>query len=689
MPQESGKIRNVAVLGHRGSGKTSLVESLLFESRETNRLGTVVDGTTVTDHDEDEKRRSMSISATLAHCSWEGRRLNLIDTPGDPSFQGDALGALRVVEGAVFEISGVAGVEVSTDRLWRRADELGLPRIVHVNLLDRERADFDAALESLTRLSDWIVAVAMPMGQEHDYGGVIDLVHMRAYPDPGGQHEGDGVDIPAEYLDEAQRRHDELIEKVAESADELIEKYLEGEEITAEEMASALKAMVSRGTMFPVTCGAATRNSGTHALLDLIVEALPSPKRVGGVKATNAAGEESVLGLEDGIVAYVFKTIADPFAGKLSLFRVFSGTITSETHLLNQRTHGKERMGSLLEVQGKEHHHATQFAAGEIGAVGKLKDVTTGDLLVDVERDLQIAPVKLPSPVVSVAVEPSKKGEEDKLNQALRRLQEEDPTLGVHRDERTGEQLVEGLSQMHIEVTVERVKRRFGVDMITHPPRVPYLEAIRRQARGHGRHKKQTGGRGQFGDCHIEIKPLPGHEGYEFHDKIVGGVIPQSFRGAVDKGVQESMVKGEIAGFPVVGVGITLVDGSYHNVDSSEMAFKIAGSLAFREAYAKADPVMLEPVMAVEISVPDDSVGDITGDLNSRRGRLLGIEPRGSATTVRAEVPMAEMLTYSQTLTSVTGGRGDYAMSFLRYEEVPQHIAQKVAADAKKAAESH
>jgi elongation factor G len=689
MPQESGKIRNVAVLGHRGSGKTSLVESLLFESGETTRLGTVVDGTTVTDHDEDEKRRSMSISATLAHCTWEGRRINLIDTPGDPSFQGDALGVLRVVEGAIFEISGVAGVEVSTDRLWRRADELGLPRLIHVNLLDRERADFDAALASLTRLSDWVVAVAMPMGQEHDYGGVIDLVHMRAYPDAGGQREGDGIDIPPEYLEEAQRRHDELIEKVAESADELIEKYLEGEEITAGEMAAALKAMVSRGTMFPVTCGAATRNSGTHALLDLIVEALPSPKRAGGVKAANNAGEEQVLGLDDGVVAYVFKSIADPFAGKLSLFRVFSGTVTSETSLVNQRTHGKERMGSLLEVQGKDHQHATQFAAGEIGAVGKLKDVTTGDLLVDTERDLVIDPVKLPSPVVSVAVEPSKKGEEDKLNQALRRLQEEDPTLGVHRDERTGEQLVEGLSQMHIEVTVERVKRRFGVDMITHPPRVPYLEAIRKQARGHGRHKKQTGGRGQFGDCHIEIEPLPGHEGYEFHDKIVGGVIPQSFRGAVDKGVQESMVKGELAGFPVVGVGITLVDGSYHNVDSSEMAFKIAGSLAFREAYAKADPVMLEPVMAVEISVPDDSVGDITGDLNSRRGRLLGIEPRGSATTVRAEVPMAEMLTYSQTLTSVTGGRGDYAMSFLRYEEVPQHIAQKVAAEAKKEAESH
>ena len=397
-----------------------------------------------------------------------------------------------------------------------------------------------------------------------------------------------------------------------------------------------------------------------------------------------------MLDLDDGTVAYVFKTIADPFAGKLSLFRVFSGTITGDTHLLNQRTHGKERMGGLLEVQGKDHHHATEFAAGEIGAVGKLKDVTTGDLLVDVERDLVIDPVKLPAPVVSVAVEPSKKGEEDKLDQALRRLQEEDPTLGVHRDERTGEKLVEGLSQMHIEVTVERVKRRFGVDMITHPPRVPYLEAIRKAARGHGRHKKQTGGRGQFGDCHIEIEPLPGHEGYEFVDKIVGGVIPQSFRRRRRQG--RPGVDGQGRAGRVPG-GRRRRDARRRLVPHRRLVRdgvqdrRLAGlPRGLREGRRRC---MLEPVMAVEISVPDDSVGDITGDLNSRRGRLLGIEPRGSATTVRAEVPMAEMLTYSQTLTSVTGGRGDYAMSFLRYEEVPQHIAQKVAADAKKAAESH
>ncbi len=687
MAQEPGKIRNVAVLGHRGSGKTSLVESMLFEAGATTRLGSVPDGTTVSDYDDDEKRRSMSIASTVCHASWEGRRINLIDTPGDPSFQGEALAALGVVEGAIVEISGVAGVEVSTDRLWRRAEERRLPRLVHVNLLDRERADFDAAVASLKKLSDKIVVVAMPMGVEQGYRGMIDLVHMVAYPDPGSKKEGSGEPIPEEFAAEATRLHEALIEIVAESADELIEKYLEGQEISAEEMASALKAMVARAEAFPVTCGSATRNSGTHALLDLIVEALPSPKRAGGMRGRNAAGDELTIGLDDGTAAYVFKTIADPFAGKLSIFRVIAGTITGDSQLVNLRTRGKERIGGLVDLQGKEHATVTSFGPGDIGAVAKLKDVTTGDLLLDRERDLAIDSVPLPAPVVSVAIEPGRKGEEEKMASALRRLQEEDPTLVVHRDERTGEMLVEGLSQMHIEVTVEKVKRRFGVEVITHPPRVPYLEAVRKAARGHGRHKKQTGGRGQFGDCHIEVEPLPAHEGYQFIDKIVGGVIPQSFRPAVDKGVQEAMQKGDLAGFPVVGVQVRLVDGSYHTVDSSEMAFKIAGTMAFRDAYQKADPVLLEPVMAVEISVPDENVGDITGDLNSRRGRLLGIEPRGSATVVRAEAPMGEMLTYSQTLTSVTGGRGDYSMSFLRYEEVPAHIAGKVMAEAKKAAE--
>jgi len=685
MPQEPGKIRNVAVLGHRGSGKTSVVESLLFQAGAINRLGNVVDGTTVSDHDDDEKRRSLSISCSLCHAEWHERRLNIIDTPGDPSFQGDALGPLRVVEGAVIVVSGVAGVEVSTDRFWRRCAERNMPRLVHVNLLDRERADFETAFDSIRKLDERAVAVAIPMGQEHDYQGVIDVLHMVAYPDPQGAREGEPEPIPEAFQAEAQVWRERLVERISESADELIEKFLEGVEPTAEEIASALKSMVVAGDLFPVTCGAATRNSGTRALLDLIVEGLPSPKRAGPLHARNHEGEMVDIGLEDGAVAFVFKTIADPFAGKLSLFRVFSGHVTGDTTLVDTRTRGKERFAALLEVQGKEHSSVSELGPGEIGAVGKLKDVQTGDLLLDTERDVLVDPVALPAPVVSVAIEPAKKGEDEKMGSSLRRLHEEDPTLEVRRDERTGEMLVEGLSQMHVEVTIDRLKRRFGVDVVTHPPRVPYLEAIRKGARGHGRHKKQSGGRGQFGDCHIQIEPLPGHEGYEFVDKIVGGVIPQSFRPAVDKGIRETMTKGVLAGYPVVGVRVVLVDGTYHTVDSSEMAFKIAGSLAFREAYQQADPVLLEPIMAVDISVPDDSVGDVTGDLNSRRGRLLGIEPRGSSTLVKAEVPMAEMLTYSQALTSMTGGRGDYSMAFLRYEETPQHVTQKVIAGAKQA----
>jgi elongation factor G len=684
MPQEPGKIRNVAVLGHRGSGKTSLVEALLFQSGAVNRLGSVGEGTTVADYDDDEKRRSLSISCSVCHAEWHDRRLNIIDTPGDPSFQGDALGPLRVVEGAVFVVSGVAGVEVSTDRFWRRAAERNMPRLVHVNLLDRERSDFETAFESIRKLDERAVAVAIPMGKEHEYAGVIDVLHMVAYPDPEGGKEGEPQPIPDAFQAEAAVWRERLVERISESSDELIEKFLEGEEPSAEEIAAALKNMVVSGDLFPVTCGAATRNSGTDALLDLIVEGLPSPKRAGPVHARHADGEEIEIELEDGTVVFVFKTIADPFAGKLSLFRVFAGHVTGDTTLIDTRTRGKERFAALLEVQGKEHHPVTELGPGEIGAVAKLKDVQTGDLLLDHERDVVVDPVALPAPVVSVAVEPARKGEDEKLGTSLRRLHEEDPTLEVRRDERTGEMLVEGLSQMHVEVTLDRLKRRFGVEVVTHPPRVPYLEAIRKGAKGHGRHKKQSGGRGQFGDCHIQIEPLPGHEGYEFVDKIVGGVIPQGFRPAVDKGIQESMSKGVLAGYPVVGVRVSLVDGTYHTVDSSEMAFKIAGSLAFRAAYSEADPVLLEPIMAVDIAVPEDSVGDVTGDLNSRRGRLLGIEPRGSATVVKAEVPMAEMLTYSQALTSMTGGRGDYSMAFLRYEETPQHVAQKVIASAQK-----
>jgi elongation factor G len=643
-PTESSKIRNVAVVGHRGSGKTSLVEALLFQGGATNRLGSVEQSSTVADWDEDEQKRQMSLSASLCHVEWQDRKINLIDTPGDPGFQADTLAALRVVEGALFVVNGVNGVEVQTNRLWARSEELGLSRLVFVNMLDRERADFFTVLEQLrSQLSNRCVAVNIPIGHEHELKGVVDLFHMKAYLSPEGGKEGDPVEIPEEVAAEAADYREKLVDAVVETDEALMERYLEEGEVSGEELAAALKNAVVADELFPVACGSATQNLGTSGLLDLLVEGIPSPAK-------------KPLKLEvasNGPAAFVFKTVADPFAGRINVFRVLSGELKADSNLVNPRTKGKERVGQLLVLQGKEH-------------------------------TIEPPALEFPQPVMSFAITPKAKGDEEKMGTALRRLAEEDPTLTLRRDEQTGEQLIGGLSQIHVEVAVDRLHRRFGVDVDLHQPRVPYLETIRKESRAQGRYKKQTGGRGQFGDCHIVLEPLQGHEGYEFVDKIVGGVIPQSFRPAVDKGIQEAMAQGELAGAPVQGVRVLLVDGSYHTVDSSEMAFKIAGSMAFKAAYEKADPVLLEPIMALEATVPDDTVGAVNGDLNSRRGRLLGMEPSAGMTTIRAEVPMAEVLAYSQSLTSMTGGRGDYSLSFLRYEEVPSHIAQKIVEETKR-----
>jgi elongation factor G len=672
---ESGKIRNVAVAGHRGTGKTSLVEAMLFQAGAVNRLGTIEQGSTVGDWDEDEQRRQMTISASLAHLDWQGRKINLIDTPGEPSFQGDAIASLRVVEGALIVVSGVMGVEVQTSRVWARSEELGLSRVFFVNMLDRERADFFRVLNALQgSLSPRAVAIHLPIGAEHDLTGIVDLLHMKAYTSPEGGKEAAPGEIPPELTDQVAEYREKLLDSVVETDEGLMERYLEGQELSDEEVAHALKDAVTRGEIFPVACGVATKNLGTTAVLDLLVEGIPSPAKKSFDVHVDGAGS----------AAFVFKTVADPFAGRINVFRVIEGTVRSDSTLVNARSHNKERVGQLLMMQGKEHEQADEFSAGDIGAVAKLKDVLTGDLLLDAEKELEQQPkIDFPEPVMSFAIAPKAKGDEEKLGTALRRLSEEDPTLVLRRDQQTGEQLLSGLSQMHVEVAVERVRRRFGVEVDLRQPRVPYLETIRRESRGHGRYKKQTGGRGQFGDCQIVLEPIEDHTGYEFVDKIVGGVIPQSFRPAVDKGIQEAMAHGELAGAPVQGIRVVLVDGSYHNVDSSEMAFKIAGSLAFKQAYEQADPVLLEPIMEVDVTVPDDAVGSVNGDLNSRRGRLHGMEPVGTGMTmIKAEVPMAEMLTYSQSLTSMTGGRGDYHMSFARYEEVPSHVAQKVVAEA-------
>ncbi len=675
MAVEPGKIRNVAVVGHRGTGKTSLVEAMLFQSGAVNRLGMIESGSTVGDWDEDEQRRQMSLQASLAHLHWQERKINLVDTPGDPGFQGDALAALQVVEGALVVVSAVMGVEVGTSRVWKRASARGDARVLFVNMLDRERADFFRALEGMrSQLSEQCVAIHLPIGAEHEVTGIVDLLHMCAYTSPEGQREGKATEIPADLADTVAEYREKLLDAVVETDESLMERYLDGQELEAAEVARALKEAVTRGEVFPVACGVATKNLGTTALLDLLVEGVPSPAKKGA--PVELEGPSTA--------AFVFKTIADPFAGKINVFRVLKGRVSGDMTLVDARTHAKERVGTLLVMQGKEHEQATEFGDGDIGAVAKLKDVQTGDLLLDAEHDVEAPRIDFPEPVMSFAVTPKAKGDEEKMATAIRRLAEEDPTLVMRRDEQTGELLLSGMSQIHVEVAIERLRSRFNVDVELHPPRVPYLETIRREARAQGRYKKQTGGRGQYGDCHVVLEPLGEEQGYEFVDQIVGGVIPQGFRPAVDKGIQEAMQSGELAGAPVKGVRVRLVDGSYHNVDSSEMAFKIAGSMAFKSAYEQADPVLLEPIMEVEVTVPDDSVGAVNGDLNSRRGRLLGMEPADGLTAIKAEVPMAEILTYAQSLTSLTGGRGDYSMHFARYEEVPSHIAQKVIDERKK-----
>jgi elongation factor G len=673
------RIRNVALVGHRGAGKTSLHEALLFEAGVIGRLGSVPDGGTVSDSDPDEQSRQMSISASLSSFEWRERKINLLDTPGEPSFVADALGALRVCESAIFVVNAVMGVEVSTSRLWARAAELDIARMLFVNMLDRERADFFRALEQIKRaFGPHAVATEIPIGTEHDVSGVIDLVDMKAFrqdsPERGGWNE---IAIPEAEVERAQEYREKLMDEVCEVSDSLMERYLEGEEISHQEIVDALKEGTNHGKIFPVVCGVATRNLGTARLLDAIVDDLPSPVKHGSLRV----GGIELQATEDGeLFAFVFKTRADPYAGRINLLRVYQGVLPAESSVLNTRAHVKERVGQLLVSAGKDVEHVDEFGPGDIGAVAKLKQTRAGDWLAARDEPIEMPRLSLPAPVMAFSIEPKSRGDEEKVFTALRRLQEEDPTIDLHRDQQTGEQIVAGLSQVHVEVVVDRLRDRFGVEVTLQPPRVPYQETIRSSATAHGRHKKQSGGRGQFGDCHIEIEPLGLDDEFEFVDNIKGGVIPGSFIPAVEKGVREAMSSGVVAGFPVKGVRVRLFDGQHHSVDSSEIAFKLAGSQAMKQALEQADPVLLEPIMLVTLSVPDAYVGDVIGDLNSRRGRPQGMEPAGAMTEIKAEVPMAEMLTYAPDLRSITGGQGDYTLEFLRYEELPAHLADKVTA---------
>src|SRR3954454_11062276 len=689
MHRPADRMRNLPLVGHRGAGKTSLHEALLFQAGATTRLGSVTDGTTVSDSDPDEQARGMSITAAVSSFSWDDRKVNLIDTPGEPSFVADALGALRVCESAIFVVNAVMGVEVSTTRLWQRAAELDIARLIFVNMLDRERADFFRTLDALkAAFGPHAVATEIPIGIEHEVRGVIDLVDMKAYEYEGlDRDNAREIPIPDELRAQAEEYREKLMDEVAEVSDALMERYLEGEEISHEEIVTALKDGTNHGGIFPVVCGVATRNLATNRLLDAIVDDLPSPVKHGALELPEVTLEPDP---DKELFAFVFKTRADAFAGRVNFFRVYQGTMKPDSHVLNTRAHAKERMGQLLTYAGKDSKHADGFGRGDIGAVAKLKETVAGDWLAARDEPINMPAVKLPAPVMAFAIQAHAKGDEDKMFQSLRRLQEEDPTIDLHRDQQTGEQIVAGLSQMHVEVVIDRLKSRFGVEVDLKPPRVPYQETIRKPAKAHGRHKKQTGGRGQFGDCHIEIEPLGDGQGdFEFVDKIKGGVIPQGFIPAVEKGVRDALAHGAVAGYPVKGVRVTLVDGSYHTVDSSEQAFRTAGSIAMKEALGDAGAVLLEPIMLVTLSVPEDSVGDVIGDLNSRRGRPQGMEPAAAGshmTEVKAEVPMSEMLTYAPDLRALTGGQGDYTMEFERYEEVPAHLAGKVVQESKEEA---
>ncbi len=680
---DPGKIRNIALVGHRGTGKTSLFEGLLFSAGAVTRLGNIADGTTVSDWDEDEKKRRMSLSAGLAHIEREGLSFNLIDTPGDSSFLADAIASLQVVETAVVVVNAVVGVEVQTERLWARAEERGLSRVLFCNMLDRERADFAAAVEGLREtFGNQVVAVHMPIGKEQDLRGTIDLLEMRACMLKDGKP--DVGEIPADLLAEAEAARETLVDAIASTDDALAEKYLLEEEITTAELGAAFAAAVAGGQIFPVTCGAATAGIGVDGLFDLL-SLMPAPGEVPAPALVDADGAEVAVSCDADkpAVAFVFKTLADPFSGHVNVFRVFQGTISSDSQIFISRDGHKERLGQLLRPMGKDNKPTDALVAGDIGAIAKLKDVVTGDTICTEAGCGAFPAIDFPEPLMSFAISAKSKGEEDKVIVALRRLSEEDPMLRVYRDEQTGEMIVGGMSQVHVEVTVERMHRRFGVEVELNPPTVPYRETIKGSAKAEGKHKKQTGGRGQFADTWIEVSPQPRGEGFEFVDKIVGGAIPRNFIPAVEKGVRAAMTEGFLAGYPVVDVKVELYDGKFHPVDSSDMAFQIAGSIGFKAAAEKAQPVLLEPIMSVDITVPDDNVGDIIGDLNSRRGRVLGTTPRGRTTVVNAEVPFAEMLTYAPDLTSMTGGRGDYHMEVLRYDEVPAHLTQKIVDQAK------
>jgi len=682
------KIRNVGLFGHQGGGKTTLAEAMLLSAGAIDRMGRTDDGTATTDFDPEEIRRNISINIGLAPCEWSGNKINVVDVPGYLDFEGEVRIALRVVETAVLVTPAQGDVEVGFEIAWHHAVENHRPRLVFISRMDRENADFFSVLEKLREVHGTAIApVQLPIGQAEHFRGIVDLIQMKAYEGVGPEFRE--VPIPDDLSDVVARYRSMLVETAAEGEDELIEKYFETEDLTNEEIIRGLKSGIAAGKIVPVLCGAAAKNQGAAALMNFLVAACPSPADVGPVKGKTRDGQdvERKPSEDEPFCALVFKTLADPFVGQLTYFRVFSGLVRSDSHVLNPVSGKDERIGQLYVVRGKNQEAVAELSAGDVGAVAKLGATKTGDTLCDAAKPIILPPVEFSKPIYEIAVVPKTKVDEDKLGPALQRVAGEDPSFTYRRDQDTGQTVLSGMGETHLSVVVEKLKK-FGANVDIIPLKVPYRETITTKAEGQGRHKKQTGGRGQYGDCHIRLEPLPRGAGFEFVDAIVGGAIPRQYIPAVEKGVLEAMAQGILAGNPVVDVRCTCYDGSYHEVDSSEQAFKMAGIIAFNNVAPKANPVILEPILSVTVTVPESMMGDVISDLSGKRGRILGSEPvPGGRVRIKANVPQAEMLRYAIDLRSITRGRGFFETEFSHYEEVPPPIAQNIIAEYQKSKE--
>jgi elongation factor G len=683
-------IRNVLLVGHGGSGKTTLLEAMLFASGALTRMGTVEDGNTVSDHDPDEQRRQISVSLAMAPVEWKGTKLNVLDAPGTADFVGDVRSAVRAADAVIIVVSAVDGVEVQTEYAWELAVQEGLPRAIFVNKLDRERADFQSTLDQLVAsFGNQVAPFELPIGAEHEFAGIADLLHEKADLYPSGPT-AEESEWPDEIHAMADPAREKLVEAVAESDDALIEKYLEEGSLPESDIIKGAKDGFANARVAPVLVGSASKAIGIDRLLDFIVEEFPSPLDRSPITVIGKGGEEQSRSSDPSapLTAFVFKTVSDPFVGHITMFRVFSGKVRPDSSVHDATQGTDERIGQLFALRGKEHESVPEVPAGDIGAVAKLQHTHTGDTFSTKDDPVQLASVDLPEPLLAYAITPKTKGDEDKLATGLARLREEDPTFRVSRNEETHETVIYGMGEAHLGVQIERLKAKFGVEVETRPAKIAYRETIRGKAKAQGRHVKQTGGHGQYAVCDIELEPLPRGEGFVYEDKIFGGAIPQQFIPSIEKGIVKTMSEGVLSGNPMVDVKVTLVDGKFHSVDSSDMAFQIAGSLALKEAVEQAGVALLEPIVQLEVTVPDAFTGDIMGDLNSKRGKIQGMEQAGAGKQlIKALVPQGEVARYVIDLRSMTGGRGAFAMTFSHYEEMPQHLAQKVIDEYQRARE--